>query len=79
MGDGKPLHRANIDIAPSRAGPIVEYRFDIKPAVALPILDVDKDRLGWKQDVVAQKISFPPPCADLGNLNFDDSHPCIVG
>ncbi|MGA7862759.1 MAG: hypothetical protein WCA23_01970, partial [Stellaceae bacterium] len=79
IGDGKPLHRTNIDIAPSRAGPVVEYRFDIKSAVARPVIDVDKYGLGRKQDIVAQKISFPPPRADLGNLNFDDCHSCIVG
>src|SRR6478672_7525352 len=77
--DGKPLYGANIDIASDQRGPIVKYRLEIKAAVARRIPHLDDQRLGRKQDVVAQKIFFPPLRSDPSYLNFDYGHSGIVG
>jgi hypothetical protein len=41
-GNGESFNRAEIDITPNHSGPIVKDRFQVKPAIARPVINIDK-------------------------------------
>ena len=78
MGDGESVHCAEIDITPNQSGPIVKYRFHVKPAIARPVIDIDKQRISREQNLIPQEIVLPTPGSGVCGVNFDYRHSCIV-
>jgi len=77
-GNGESFNRAEIDITPNHSGPIVKDRFQVKPAIAHPVINIDKHRISGEQNLVAQEIVLPTPGSGVCGVNFDYRHSCIV-